>query len=43
MVKRGDTLDSISKRHKISVKNLKQQNHIKGSLIKVGERLKLYE
>jgi len=43
MVKRGDTLDSISKMHKISVKNLKQQNHIKGSLIKVGERLKLYE
>jgi len=43
MVKSGDTLDSISKKHKISVKNLKQQNHIKGSLIKVGERLKLYE
>jgi len=43
MVKKGDTLDSISKRHKISVKNLKQQNHIKGSLIKIGERLKLYE
>ena len=43
MVKRGDTLESISKRHKISVKNLKQQNRIKGSLIKAGERLKLYE
>jgi membrane-bound lytic murein transglycosylase D len=43
MVKRGDTLESISKRHKISVKNLKKQNHIKGSLIRAGERLKLYE
>ena len=43
MVKSGDTLESISKRHKISVKNLRQQNHIKGSLIKAGERLKLYE
>jgi len=43
MVKRGDTLESISKKHKISVKNLKKQNHIKGSLIRTGERLKLYE
>ena len=43
LVKRGDTLESISKAHKISVKNLKQQNRIKGSLIKAGERLKLYE
>ncbi len=43
MVKRGDTLESISKKHKVSVKNLKQQNHIKGSFIKAGERLKLYE
>ncbi len=43
LVKKGDTLESISRAHKISIKNLKQQNHIKGSLIKVGERLKLYE
>jgi len=43
MVKRGDTLESISKAHKISIKNLKLQNKIKGSLIRAGERLKLYE
>ncbi|MCF6310610.1 MAG: transglycosylase SLT domain-containing protein [Sulfurimonas sp.] len=43
MVKRGDTLESISKAHRISVKNLKQQNRIKGSLIRAGERLKIYE
>jgi len=43
MVKRGDTLESISKAHKISIKNLRLQNKIKGSLIKAGERLKLYE
>ena len=43
MVKRGDTLESISKSHKISIKNIKLQNHIKGSLIKAGERLKLYD
>ncbi len=43
MVKRGDSLDSISKTFKVSVRNLKTQNHIKGSLIRVGERLKIYE
>jgi len=43
MVKEGDTLDSISKAHKVSVTNLKHQNHLKGSLIKVGDRLKIYE
>jgi len=42
-VKRGDTLESISKAHRVSIKNLKQQNHLKGSLIKIGERLKIYE
>jgi len=43
MVKRGDSLESIARSHKISVKNLRAQNNIKGSLIRVGERLKLYE
>jgi len=43
MVKRGDSLESISRAHKISIKNIRAQNNIKGSLIKVGERLKLYE
>ena len=43
MVKRGDSLDSISRAHKVSVQNIKLQNHIKGSLIKVGDRLKIYE
>ena len=43
MVKRGDTLDSISKTYKISVANIKLQNHLRGSLIKIGDRLKIYE
>ncbi len=43
MVKRGDSLGSIAQSHKISVKNLKHYNHIRGSLIKIGDRLKLYE
>ena len=43
MVKSGDSLQSIAKAHKISIQNIKLQNHLRGSLIKVGERLKLYE
>jgi len=43
MVKKGDSLESIAKAHKISVQNIRLQNHINGSLIRVGERLKLYE
>ncbi len=43
MVKRGDSLGSIAQSHKISVKNLQHYNHIRGTLIKVGDRLKLYE
>ena len=43
MVKRGDSLESIAKAHKISVRNIQKQNHLRGSLIRVGERLKLYE
>lgn len=43
LVKRGDTLESISKKYKVSIKMLQQQNHIHGSIIRVGERLKVYE
>ena len=43
IVRRGDSLRSIARRHHISLKNLRAQNNIKGSFIKVGDRLKLYE
>ena len=43
LVKKGDTLESISKAHKVSVKNIRRQNRLRGSLIKIGERLKIYE
>ena len=42
-VKRGDTLESISKAYQVSIKSLKQKNRLKGNLIRVGERLKIYE
>ena len=43
IVKSGDSLGSISRAKKVSVKNIKSMNHIKGSLIKIGDKLKLYE
>jgi membrane-bound lytic murein transglycosylase D len=43
MVKRGDSLESIAKKYRVSVENIRRQNHIKGSLIRAGERLKIYE
>ncbi|MEA2100665.1 MAG: LysM peptidoglycan-binding domain-containing protein [Campylobacterota bacterium] len=43
LVKRGDTLESISKAYKVSILNLKLNNHLKSSLIKIGDRLKIYE
>ena len=43
MVKKGDSLESISKAYKVSIQNIKLQNHLKSSLIKIGDRLKIYE
>ncbi len=43
LVKRGDSLRSIAKAHKVSIKSIKAYNNLKTNLIKVGDRLKLYE
>lgn len=43
VVQQGDSLESISRSHKVSIQNIRSQNNISGSLIRVGERLKLYE
>lgn len=43
MVKHGDSLESISKIYSVSISNLREQNHINGDLIKIGDRLKIYE
>ncbi|SFV52520.1 Membrane-bound lytic murein transglycosylase D precursor [hydrothermal vent metagenome] len=43
IVKRGDTLRSISRKYRVSIENIKLQNHLKTNIIRVGERLKIYE
>ena len=43
MVKSGDTLESISKSYRVSIKNIKHQNHLTSSLIRIGETLEIYE
>jgi membrane-bound lytic murein transglycosylase D len=43
MVKKGDSLNSISKAYKISIQNIKLQNNLRTSAIKIGDRLKIYE
>jgi len=43
MVQKGDSLESIAKKYRVSIENIRRQNKIKGSLIHVGERLKIYE
>ncbi|WP_246032240.1 lytic transglycosylase domain-containing protein [Sulfurimonas crateris] len=43
LVKKGDTLESISQAYKISVRSIQLKNNLKSTLIREGERLKLYE
>jgi membrane-bound lytic murein transglycosylase D len=43
LVKKGDTLESISKAYKISIRSIQLTNKLKDSMIREGERLKLYE
>ncbi|OQX59377.1 MAG: lytic transglycosylase [Helicobacteraceae bacterium 4484_230] len=42
-VKRGDTLQSIAHTYKLSIKQLKQINHLKGDMIRIGEKLAVYD
>lgn len=43
IVKEGDTLDSISKKYKVSVKKLKKDNRKKSNLLKIGEKIEIYK
>lgn len=42
-VKRGDTLQSIARLHKLSVRELKQKNNLTGDIIRIGETLTVYD
>jgi len=39
LVKRGDTLDSISKKYKVNLKQLMKDNNKKTSLIRIGDKI----
>ena len=39
IVKKGDTLYSISKRYKISVTNLKKWNNLEDNILQIGQEL----
>ena len=43
LVKKGDTLESISRAHKVTIKNIQYHNRLRGTKIKIGERLRIYE
>ncbi len=40
-VRKGDTLSGIARRYKTSVRDLRQLNNMKGSTLRVGQRLKV--
>ncbi|NOQ29953.1 MAG: transglycosylase SLT domain-containing protein [Helicobacteraceae bacterium] len=40
-VKSGDTLDSISKKYRVSIKSLKRKNSLKSDMIRIGTRLSI--
>ncbi len=40
-IKEGETLTSIAKKHHVSVKQLKQWNHLRSDRIRAGEKLKI--
>ncbi len=41
-IRRGDTLSQIAYKYRVSIKNIKQWNNIKGTKIKVGDKLVIY-
>lgn len=42
IVRSGDTLGGIALRYKVSVKNLKKWNNIKGTNIRIGQKIMIY-
>jgi N-acetylmuramoyl-L-alanine amidase len=41
VIARGDTLSAIAKRYNVSIADLRSANGLNGSVIKVGQRLKI--
>lgn len=41
-VKSGDTLSHIAKRHKVSVRQLKQWNNLKSDFLRIGQKIKIH-
>lgn len=41
IVKKGDTLSAIAKKHQTTVKSLQQKNHMKHTKLKIGQRLSI--
>ena len=42
-VKSGDTLGGIAKKHRVSVADIKKWNNLKNDLIRVNQKLKIYQ
>lgn len=43
IVKKGDSLELIAKKHKVNLKKLKLDNNKKSNLIKIGEKIEIYK
>lgn len=43
IIKKGDSLESIAKKHKVSIKKLKIVNNKKSNLLKIGEKIEIYK
>ncbi len=42
IVRKGDNLGLIARKYGVSIKQIKKLNHLKGNIIKVGQRLKIH-
>jgi membrane-bound lytic murein transglycosylase D len=43
IIKKGDSLESIAKKHKVSIKKLKIVNNKKSNLLKIGDKIEIYK
>ncbi|MFH1948770.1 MAG: LysM peptidoglycan-binding domain-containing protein [Pseudomonadota bacterium] len=43
IVKKGDSLGSIAKAHKVTIQDIKIKNNLRGNTLKIGDKLEIYE